>query len=47
MWTVPQGIPDDLSDRRIILVATKDSALYSLVGHYGGKIIHVLRGKVL
>ena len=25
VWTVPQGISDDLSDRRIILVATKVS----------------------
>ena len=44
VWTVPQGIPDDLSDRRIILVATKISTfLIWYVAHYGGKIIHVLR----
>ena len=25
MWTMPQGIPDDLSNKRITLVATKVS----------------------
>ena len=37
VWTVPQGIPDDLSDRRIILVATKVSTFLI----WWREIIHV------